>query len=227
MTAHIDIYIQGVKGKEFTPFLNKGRCQIYIGGVPNKIEVDAFQGQGDSYKRREDSLITISNGSYEFFSGTFEELRQVLEKSPKPGTISVSWAIEDLEHEAAFYEESNKKDFGYAEDQDIVLFNRTEFAGILQEIEHCHDANIGINWDVLRSHLTDELYSTKYFAANGYWKDSGLPFENYLFYVDEEIQEEDESIFFYGLSLNDLKDAVEQGEDWNNEFVITSFCPRF
>lgn len=80
--ASTEIYYQGTRGKQ----LNKmvvGVAMIEIDQnavIHNKITVDSFEGQGDKYVRRDESLITIdcSDESDRLFQGTFEELKRVL-----------------------------------------------------------------------------------------------------------------------------------------------------
>lgn len=40
----------------------------------SRIDIDVFQGQGVSYKRRDQELMRIYQDGCEIFSGTFEEL---------------------------------------------------------------------------------------------------------------------------------------------------------
>ena len=65
----------------------------------------------------------------------------------------------------------------------------------------------------------------EYYHINGYWKDDKSTFEDYLVtnMDDAENEEEDDNVFFYGLSENDIKEAIEAGEDWGVDFVITSY----
>jgi len=63
-----------------------------------------------------------------------------------------------------------------------------------------------------------------YFKINGYWKDDKSEFSNYLVKDTHDVNEyEDNSIFFYGLSEKDLKEAIKAKEDTAQEFVITSY----
>jgi hypothetical protein len=67
----------------------------------------------------------------------------------------------------------------------------------------------------------------KYFSISGYWKDDKSEFYGYIvkeFDDSEENEEDDDKIFFYGLSENDIKQAIEEGEEGTaQEFVITSY----
>lgn len=66
----------------------------------------------------------------------------------------------------------------------------------------------------------------KYFEINGYWKDDETEIEGYVVtnYDDCEEGVDDDAIFFYGMSEDDIKAAIEVGEDDDNfEFVITSY----
>lgn len=69
----------------------------------------------------------------------------------------------------------------------------------------------------------------KFFYINGYFKDDKTEFENYLVSVFDGLDEEssdfnDEDIFFYGLSEEEIIEAIENPFIQNNlEFVITSY----
>jgi len=63
------------------------------------------------------------------------------------------------------------------------------------------------------------------FSINGYWKDDKSEFSGFLVadcdcvpegYVDDEI-------FYFGLSEDEIKEAIELKEDGALEFVITSY----
>jgi hypothetical protein len=67
---------------------------------------------------------------------------------------------------------------------------------------------------------------SKYFSIDGYWKDDKSEFEGYIVkeYDDcEPTDEEDDLIFFYGLSEADLQDMVDNPDEGTLEFIVTSF----
>ena len=67
----------------------------------------------------------------------------------------------------------------------------------------------------------------KYFEISGYWKDDKSEFSGYIvkeFDDSEETEELDDLIFFYGLSENEIKESIEEGEEGTTqEFVITAY----
>jgi len=66
----------------------------------------------------------------------------------------------------------------------------------------------------------------KYYIISGYWKDDKTEFEGYLVtdFDDMEADGDDEDeIFFYGLSEKDIQEAIELGENTVHDFVITSY----
>lgn len=65
----------------------------------------------------------------------------------------------------------------------------------------------------------------QYFSICGYWKDDPTKtFEGYVVKSTETVrQKEDDSIFFYGLSEADVKEAIKLGKGSDLEFVITSY----
>ena len=66
-----------------------------------------------------------------------------------------------------------------------------------------------------------------YFFISGYWKDDKRPFDGYIVkdteYVEGENDEEDDNIFFYGLTEEAIKEAIAKGKEWGEDFVITSY----
>ena len=68
-----------------------------------------------------------------------------------PETIAITWCVEDVlglkNHASKTYEE--------------LGMTRQEAAHVLHEVEACHDANEGINWNIL-SIWADILYGDKY-----------------------------------------------------------------
>ena len=65
----------------------------------------------------------------------------------------------------------------------------------------------------------------KYFEISGYWKDDQSEFEGYVVtnYDDCEEGVDDDAIFHYGLSEEEIIQAIEDGDDTGLEFVITSY----
>jgi len=65
---------------------------------------------------------------------------------------------------------------------------------------------------------------SKYFSIDGYYKDDKSEFNGYIVKEYDDVDEElDDLIFFYGLSEEDIKDAIEDGGDDILDFVITSY----
>lgn len=71
----------------------------------------------------------------------------------------------------------------------------------------------------------------EYFIIEGYWKDDKSCFEGYIVKefddYDEDIDGDDDSIFFYGLSEKDIQQCIEDektgSEDDMLEFAITGY----
>jgi hypothetical protein len=78
MKANLDLTVQGVKGGKCQELQNKSLCIAHIddSSVFNtkRIIIDAFTGQGDTFKRRENCLIDIEIEGETVFCGTFNEL---------------------------------------------------------------------------------------------------------------------------------------------------------
>lgn len=63
------------------------------------------------------------------------------------------------------------------------------------------------------------------YEIDGYWKDDKSEFYGYLVTELDCTPEgyDDDDIFFYGLSENQIKEAIELKENICNDFVITDY----
>ena len=64
------------------------------------------------------------------------------------------------------------------------------------------------------------------FAICGYWKDEPeCLFEGYLIAEYDDVPEgyDDDDIFFFGMNEADIVRAIDEGENFNEDFVITSY----
>lgn len=61
------------------------------------------------------------------------------------------------------------------------------------------------------------------FLINGYWKDNKLKFKNYVVTDHDDTTEDEDEIFYFGLSQEEIEEAIKL--KWNTalEFVITSY----
>ena len=76
MKTNLNIKFQGVKGGNIQYLENKGKASIFFDS--NSITVDAFEGKGDTYKKRDELLIKIIiDGEFEFI-GTSAQLKKML-----------------------------------------------------------------------------------------------------------------------------------------------------
>ena len=64
----------------------------------------------------------------------------------------------------------------------------------------------------------------KYFEIDGYWTDTGETFENYIVSetCDVDPNDDDDRVFFYGLSAYQLRKAIESKEPFG-DWVCTAF----
>lgn len=71
------------------------------------------------------------------------------------------------------------------------------------------------------------MESSKYFSISGFWKDTNENFEDHIIketeYDEENDEDIDDLIFFYGLSEEEIKKAINLEWDTDLEFVITSY----
>jgi hypothetical protein len=66
---------------------------------------------------------------------------------------------------------------------------------------------------------------SKYFSIDGYYKDDKSEFYGYIVREFDDVDEElDDHIFFYGLSEDEIKQAIDDGGENNIcDFVITAY----
>jgi hypothetical protein len=78
---NLEVKVQGVRGG--TPqFLRVGYVNIFMCHPEDFVLVDSFEGQGDTYQRREQVLVKIVGNGEILFEGTKQELFEKL-KSQK------------------------------------------------------------------------------------------------------------------------------------------------
>ena len=61
---------------------------------------------------------------------------------------------------------------------------------------------------------------SRYFSISGYWKDDGSEFEGYIVKEFDDVGEDDDNVFYYGLSERDLRESSFHD---GLEFVVMSF----
>lgn len=63
-----------------------------------------------------------------------------------------------------------------------------------------------------------------YFLIDGYYKDDKTEFYGYLVSEFDGVEDEDDEIFYYGLTESDIVEAIESGGEGDIlEFVITNY----
>jgi hypothetical protein len=108
----------------------------------------------------------------------------------------------------------------------------------MHSFETCQKFEISINgkkasfeMDSLTSQKLIQFINqtNKYFAVEGYWKDSEEEFSEYIVSemenvpLHEQPDNLDDEIWFYGLSQTDIINLIQQGENSEHDFVITSY----
>ena len=64
----------------------------------------------------------------------------------------------------------------------------------------------------------------KIFSIDGYWKDDHSEFSDLWVKEDETVDpKDDDTIFYYGLSEEQIKEAIKLGKKTDLEFVITGY----
>jgi hypothetical protein len=70
----------------------------------------------------------------------------------------------------------------------------------------------------------NQINNSKYFAVSGFWKDDKVKFEDFIIKeLDIVDDSEDIEIFYYGLSEEDIKSAINLKWKTDFEFVITNY----
>lgn len=66
---------------------------------------------------------------------------------------------------------------------------------------------------------------SKYFIIDGYWKDDLLEFRDFIVreYDDVVDDEEDNEIFYYGLSEAEILESINNPDESVLEFAITNY----
>jgi hypothetical protein len=65
---------------------------------------------------------------------------------------------------------------------------------------------------------------SKYFEINGYWKDDKSEFNGLIVKEYDDVGEDDDDVFFYGLSEEQIQEVIDsKGEDDSLDFIITSY----
>lgn len=73
-----------------------------------------------------------------------EELEKVIGIIKDPNYLFMSWHVDDV--------------FAVVEDRfDSVEFSQEEAQQVLENMHRSHDASIGVNWDVIESHIDNVL----------------------------------------------------------------------
>jgi len=64
----------------------------------------------------------------------------------------------------------------------------------------------------------------KYYTIDGYWKDDKSEFGGHIVKDTHDVEAiEEDSVFLYGLSEKDIKEAIELGENTVHDFVILDY----
>lgn len=77
--------------------------------------------------------------------------------------------------------------------------------------------------------IKERSHPERYFEIDGYWKDDKSEFYNLIvtdfnsFNVYNVFDLLDDDIFYFGMSENNLIEAIESGEDTIEDFVITNY----
>lgn len=81
--ANLNLKIWGIRGNAAQYTQNKGKVVAFIDNTNAYISVDAFDGMGQTYQRRDNCEIEIYDNHEFVFKGTFKELIERLKSTEK------------------------------------------------------------------------------------------------------------------------------------------------
>jgi len=146
---------QSTHGGDYTPNKPLGAISISIDGRNKEIFIDAYEGQGNTYKLRDKPLINLFNKSILVFSGNTDELfnRFIAPETSDPVTearellrthgyvVDGLWSKDDIKQQA------EAMDIELTPEQvDNIFVNMGQF-----------DAEVGINWDFIGNLIQEEV----------------------------------------------------------------------
>ena len=100
----LSLKIQGVKGGNPTWKEDTGYIAAFIGGNTNYILIDAFQGTGVNYKRRDQNIIRIFTGEKEFEFKNFDAFAKTLELGESHKTYNVVFNNSEISNDKGWKE---------------------------------------------------------------------------------------------------------------------------
>lgn len=98
-----------------------------------------------------------------------------------------------------------------------VDFNDTNVESIVGELTQ------EIVEETLKKNEKSKFIMSKYFEISGYWLDDKEPFDGLIVKEFDDMDENDDDVFFYGMGERDLQIAIEDGEDTSLDFVVTGY----
>ena len=109
-----------------------------------------------------------------------------------------------------------------------VIEARSEQAAwdaFLEYIGECHLMGDVTCFDFVEVASPDDVPSPTtrlpHIIVDGYWRDDRTEFEGYVISQTYDVEEDDDSIFFYGLSESEIAESL--GKETAQEFVITRY----
>ena len=94
----------------------------------------------------------------------------------------------------------------------------------LEYIADCHRMGDITCFDFVEVAPPDDVPSPTalpHIIVDGYWRDDRTEFEGYVISQTHDVEEDDDSIFFYGLSESQIAESL--GKETGEDFVITRY----
>ena len=170
---------------------------------------------------KDTNTLSYNESAQDEFLHTFSEVEKIIEKSTysNNGFISICWSVEDFKGQA-------RDRYGDAWE---YYLDETKFSNALKLMESNHDANIGINWEVIDYYLDEYckhdtpvmLIATLLYVDGANYKfnfDLVINPES----VEELIIEEEYDISEFGKNLNYIIDNINHSYDPEIDHTIVT-----
>lgn len=154
MKASLEIRTQGTTGNAWTGLKQQGAVVLridYDGTSDSRILIDSFVGAGDTYTRRERSLLNITDADGKpVFSGSMEDLIKKLKPQEQPSAFS--FVPVDMQEHAQ-------------EQMNGIELTDEEAIQCIHLLNKRGDLSVGVSWDTVEMVIGEFIESTELGAA--------------------------------------------------------------
>jgi hypothetical protein len=173
----------------------------------NELSKAIEEGAENLENQMNDSNAYVYAKAIEGYLATFNEIENAKQVLKKAGYfVDNLWTVHDVKSKYECTDEQAQK--------------------ILNDVLSGEYLNGEINESIDIAAETNNLLKrvSKYFSISGFWKDTNENFENRIVKELEELAEDDdENIFYYDLSEEEICQEIKLGWSGTLDFVITSY----